>query len=329
MTKTKKITPMKVAVVGAGKQNNGIGRYISKYFHLNGSCVVAVLGTTTHSSRSAALDLSCFGIEAAAYTSFETMILREDPDAIVIASPQETHLHFLHESIEAGLHLFCEKPFVWPLDQEVSVLVEELLDRAARKGLVVCMNSQWPFCLPWYEELCGPLRPEDITGFSMYTQPPGTGLFMVPDAAPHALSMLYQVLGPGKVGGVTMHPGSREAELCFTYHAGSGECGVSLKLVHNPRQPRDFRFGFNGRIVTRYIEPQSYALQLCRGDSQCSPVDPLNLSVRDFLSALTDGGPPLIGPRHILDTTVMLRDLYHQCELFWRRSDAAPARHAT
>ena len=37
---------MKISIIGAGRNNNGIGEYIAKYFHKNKAIVTSVLGTT-------------------------------------------------------------------------------------------------------------------------------------------------------------------------------------------------------------------------------------------------------------------------------------------
>ena len=41
------------------------------------------------------------------------MVEKEKPDAVVIASPSSTHYEYLKKCVEAGVNVFCEKPFVW------------------------------------------------------------------------------------------------------------------------------------------------------------------------------------------------------------------------
>ncbi|HPS94029.1 MAG TPA: Gfo/Idh/MocA family oxidoreductase, partial [Deltaproteobacteria bacterium] len=103
---------MKVAVIGAGRKRNGIGEFIAKYLHANGATVSCVLGSTTGSSQTAAARLGTYGIRAKAYTDFSEMIRDAGPDAVAIASPIPTHGEYIERCIQAGVHVFCEKPFL-------------------------------------------------------------------------------------------------------------------------------------------------------------------------------------------------------------------------
>ncbi len=320
---------MKVAVLGAGRNRNGIGRYIARFFHQNDTDIVAVLGTTPGSSRKAAHELERFGISASAYTCFDEMIASEKPDAVAIASPPETHRAYVERSIAAGLHVFCEKPFMWPLDRSVIVDVHDLLARAEAAALTVCMNSQWPFSLPWYEKVCGSLQPGSPQSFFISMQPPGTGLDMVPDAAPHMLSMLYCVLGPGEIANCDIAPGKNSMSVRFSYLSDGKECRVVFELIHNARQPRTFAFGFDGRRAERRIDPATYALSLVGGERQCRLHDPLDLSVRDFITAVRQRRQALIGAAHIIDTMKLLMELYDSCRQAWNRTHGKTAEQGT
>ncbi len=52
---------MKVAVIGAGRNRNGIGRYVAKYFQKNGATVVSVHGTTVETASAASNSLKQYG----------------------------------------------------------------------------------------------------------------------------------------------------------------------------------------------------------------------------------------------------------------------------
>ena len=53
---------MRVSIIGAGRNRNGIGEYIGKYFHAFGAEVTSVLGTTEKTSQEAAVGLRKYGI---------------------------------------------------------------------------------------------------------------------------------------------------------------------------------------------------------------------------------------------------------------------------
>jgi scyllo-inositol 2-dehydrogenase (NADP+) len=65
------------------------------------------------------------------YTDYETMLDREKPDAVVIATPSSLHEHMVREALRRDIHVFCEKPFCLNIE-EGARLVEE----AERRNLV-------------------------------------------------------------------------------------------------------------------------------------------------------------------------------------------------
>jgi spore coat polysaccharide biosynthesis predicted glycosyltransferase SpsG len=144
---------MKISIIGAGRKRNGIGEYIGKYFHKYGGEVTSVMGTTERTSLQASLILRKYGIEAHPYIDFNEMVKIEKPDAVVIASPSSTHYEYLLKSIDSGLHIFCEKPFIWDDQMDPQKMVEEIFMKACEKKLTIAMNSQWPFSINDYEEI--------------------------------------------------------------------------------------------------------------------------------------------------------------------------------
>ena len=142
---------MKTAIIGAGRNNSGIGQYIGKYFQKNGAPVISVLGTTEKTACRASSILTQYGIDAAYYTDFNSMIKRERPDAVVIACPALTHYEYLTNCVKEGVHVFCEKPFVWQNKSDIDItplLLENIFETAESNNLKIAMNSQWPFSLP-------------------------------------------------------------------------------------------------------------------------------------------------------------------------------------
>lgn len=301
---------MKVAIIGALRRNNGIGPYIARYCALGGSEVVGVLGTTAESSAEAASNLVQYGIHARAFTDFHAMVNESRPDAVVIASPTRTHLQYVELCIEAGRHVFCEKPFLSPEREDAPEVVSRLMDKARSRNLVVGMNSQWPFCLGAYEELCGRIDPSRVESFSMRLSPLSAGREMIPDSVPHALSLLYCILGPGAVEGLSFEKGGDSLRIQFAYASPLSACSVSIGLVREVSQPRTFSFGFNGRVAGRSIDLASYTIYLTCGDKILKIADPLELSVRDYLAAAEQGREPLLGMRHIMDTAPALQQIY-------------------
>jgi predicted dehydrogenase len=302
---------MKVVIVGAGRRRNGIGEYIGKYFHKHGADVSGVVGTTEETAGEAAMALRKYGIDATPFADLAELIDTQRPDTVVIASPISTHYVYLARCVEAGVNVFCEKPFLWNEADDIEAMLESVLG-ARRKGTIVAMNSQWPFSLPYYEELVGPVDACAQRQFEMHLSPMSGGTEMIPESMPHALSMLYHIFGTGRVEGVRVECTGEIMVVTFVYVSGSGGCACTVSLNRAERQPRPFGYGFNGRLVRRIVDMESYGIYFCYGDRTVKLIDPVELSVKDFMDAVRHRREPLIGPSHIATTTVLLKTIYRR-----------------
>jgi len=288
-----------------------VGEYIGKYFHKYGADITGVVGTTEETARQAAGTLKKYGIDAIPFTDFKRLIDKQRPDTVVIASPIRTHYAYLMASVEAGVNVFCEKPFVWHETDDIEKMLRCVFGER-RKGTTIAMNSQWPFSLPYYEELVEPVDPRSAQRFDMKLSPVSGGKEMIPDSVPHALSVLYRVFGEGTIKRGLVEFNGEKMITTFAYLSGSGTCECRLTLTRTQAQPRPFEYGFNGRVVRRVIDMENYDVYLCYGDRRMELIDPLELSVKDFIGAVHTGDEPLIGPSHIITTTLLLRTIYEQ-----------------
>jgi Oxidoreductase family, NAD-binding Rossmann fold len=301
---------MIVSIIGAGRTRNGVGEYIGKYFRQLGAEVTSVIGTTEQTSLRASCALRKYGIEAHAYTDFDAMVGAEKPDVIVIASPASTHYDYLLRCLERGLHVFCEKPFIWDDHPDIRKRIEGIFEEARKKRLTVAMNSQWPFSLNAYEVLCGENRVKETDSFFARMSPFSPGRVMIPESIPHPLSILYCRLGPGEIKNLSFEwDGKGEMNVRFVYGFETRACDVLIKLVRQKTPPRDFSFGFNEKIVSRSLDLNPYDIYFSYKDKTVRVVDPLKLSVKNFMEAVENGTEPLIGPPHILHNTVLLKQI--------------------
>ena len=305
------IFTMRTAIIGAGRKRNGIGPYIGKYFQKNGAEVVSVLATSPETAQKAAAALGAYGINAASYADFAAMMRAERPEAVVIASPARTHHDYIVKCLDHGVHIFCEKPFIWegPAGNGVTARLEPIFAQARQKGCKIAMNSQWPFSLPFYEALCGPVNPETAETFSIRLSPVVSGLEMIPDAVPHALSILYRVFGAGEIQHLSIRADGGKTDamtIDFRYTSACGFCQSRVELVQTLRQPRDFAYGFNGRIARRAIDSTNYRISFVYEDRAVPVQDPLELSVRDFLAAVRENREPAVEYRHIQNNMELL-----------------------
>jgi len=301
---------MKVSIIGAGRARNGIGEYVGKYFHRHGGEVTSVLGTTEKTSLQACSALRKYGIEARPYTGFNEMVRIEIPEVVVIASPSSTHYEYLLKSIDLGLHIFCEKPFIWGDLTNIPKTLQEIFNKAGEKKLTIAMNSQWPFALNDYKKICGKVEIRDRNTFTIQMTPPLPGREMISESVPHALSLLYCFLGDGEVEDLNFKSGG-EREMCirFIYLFGTKACEVFIQLAYQETQPRDFSFGLNDRIVFRSLGLENYEIYFNYGNKKMRIIDPLESSVKNFMEAVTKKTEPFIGTRHIYHNLSLLKKI--------------------
>jgi predicted dehydrogenase len=312
---------MKVSIIGAGRSRNGIGQYIGKYFHENGAKVISVLGTTEKTSIHASRVLNKYGIDAKPFVEFNEMIRIEKPDVMVIASPYPTHYEYLMKCVDLGLNIFCEKPLIWQERMDVRKAVEGIFKKAKEKRITIAMNSQWPFSIESYEKLCGKVEVKRTNQFVILLSPFSVGKEMIPDSVPHALSLLYHLFGVGELEHLKFDSREeKEMSIQFTYRFGIEECDVLIKLKFQESQPREFSFGFNGKAVVRSIDVENYGIYFNDGNQKLKIVDPLELSVRNFMEAVEKGIEPLIGYPHILSTLPLLKKIYDSYVEFEKRN---------
>lgn len=305
---------MKVSIIGAARNRNGIGEYIGKYFQKNGATVTSLLGTSEKSSHRASSALRQYGMDVTPYTNFDKMVENEGPDAIVIASPYPTHDDYLLKSIDATLNIFCEKPFIWHEKGDMQEWLDHFFQMAERSNLTIAMNSQWPFSIPYYEKLCGRINIRAVDTFSIHLSPISFGSDMILDSVPHALSLLYCTLGDGDILNPVVDERKDQMIITFNYCTDNHGCEVCMCLTRKEQKPRDFSFGFNGQMVKRSLNTQTYDIYFHHANQSLKLTDPLDLSVRDFVGAVQEKRQPLIGKAHILSNMNLLKIIYDHCQ---------------
>jgi predicted dehydrogenase len=72
------------------------------------------------------------------YASFEELLERGKPEMLSIATPPAAHHELLLSALDAGLDVFCEKPFVETLEQ-----ADEVLARAEERGRRIAVNHEF------------------------------------------------------------------------------------------------------------------------------------------------------------------------------------------
>jgi len=312
-----------VAIIGPGRSRQGTGPYIAKAFHQSGAIINGVVSSTVKSAANAAKLLKTdYGIDCHAFGNLDDLFKNRLVDIVVVSSPFASHFEYLEAAIEAGCHVFCEKPLWWPSTEivtendlrRVTEKTIRLVELCKTKNLILQLNTQWPFTLPTYYEI----YPQEehatqaIETFSMWLSPQNTDKMMIVDAAPHLLSMLYAIAGTGRIENVEYDyrstGQSNELYIKFDYLHATGDIKVHLSLRPTNTSPRPAAYAIDNKRVDRHIEPSGYLIALHSSDKQLPVVDPLLCSIKNFLGSIYSGSSP--------DEVALIDGMTHLAQLY-------------
>lgn len=302
----------RIGLVGAGRTRNGLGPFLARHLAAAGGQVIAVAGRSLPRTSTAARALAAeLGHHVAVHASVEDLVARGDLDALVIASPIDSHLRCLAAAAAAGLPTLCEKPLGPPAD---FVGIEAALARFAARELLLVENCQWPHALPAIGRLLGAGALEAVGAFAMRLSPLAVGWDMVAEALSHFLSVA-QVLRPlGPDACVidpefsTRNPGATALSVSFTLQGSFTPLACRLDLERHETQPRPAWLILDGRRVDREIELPRYHWRFGSGGSSESSGDPQADLVYSFAE--------LIQEPDLDRTTAFAEDIRQRARLF-------------
>jgi predicted dehydrogenase len=75
---------------------------------------------------------------AASYASSDELLERTRPELVIVATPPETHARLCLQAIDAGCHVFCEKPLAGTV-----VEADEIIEAARAAGRTVAVNHEF------------------------------------------------------------------------------------------------------------------------------------------------------------------------------------------
>ena len=221
-------------------------------------------------------------------------------DAVAVCSPPQTHMDYLASAVSQGLHVLCEKPIVWPDDDDpgnLAGLTERLssvLDRAFEKKLVVHENTQWLYTLEDFRRIAGDPQPGSMSHFRCELSPSsGTPARMLMECSAHANAMLTAL---GSSGVEDLHSeyspaaGPRSASLQIRFlsrNTSGGAVQVEYSFVQQAEQPRHAAYEIDHRRVERHVEPEGYRIFLACDGQRHAIRDPFQSSVEEFVSRIT------------------------------------------
>ncbi|MDP1930790.1 MAG: Gfo/Idh/MocA family oxidoreductase [Gammaproteobacteria bacterium] len=290
MTKT-----INIVLAGARSVRQGTGPFIAAALQKAGARIAGIVGTSSDTAELARRELAQrHHITTKGYVDLRDAIATERPDVVAICTPWQVHAEQLAIVAEAGCHCLVEKPLAWPLS---TPQVDELISAFEQRGLLLHMVSQWPHTLPVFESLHGALT-LPVQRFAMRLSPISIGSTMIPDAAPHLISMLQALSGPGDCEDIVVTAGHGDFPensaidsliLDFAYRTDIGVTQAQLQLQTCAERPRPAWYQINDLRVERELVLPEYQQYLTANGRRIGLDDPMELMATAFLTALRDG----------------------------------------
>jgi len=146
--------PHKIGIIGAG----GIGSIHAAILSKDARITLQSF-FDSDTARSEAMTARFGGRSA---RSLEDLL--EECDAVYVCTPNTTHAEIAAQALEAGKHIFCEKPFALNLES-----ARKLRDRAVRSGLVYQVGHNRRFA-PVYKTLKGAIDRNELRPLSVHAK---------------------------------------------------------------------------------------------------------------------------------------------------------------
>lgn len=275
-------------IVGARTVRQGTGPFLAAALHKLGVQITSVVGTTPDTAAEAARSLqTSLDINTRSYDDLAEALVTERPEFVVLCSPWQYHEAQLGLIASAGCHCLVEKPLLWPGSEDT---VASVIRQFESKDLLLQVVAQWPFALPQFESLFGPSS-QCVDAFNMRLSPISLGPIMVPDAAPHFLSLLQALVGPGDCQQVSIElSGEDRLSVQCRYKHARGSVRAELELQTVAQRPRPAWIEINGQRAERKVELPDYRQFLSGAGRQIALPDPMEQVAADFIGNLRRGG---------------------------------------
>ena len=321
----------RVGIVGANRRRNGTGPFVAGSLVRAGCDVCAVAAASLESGRLAAQSLApLLGKMPQAFGSALDMLDGAGLDAVAICSPAAFHAEHLEAALDARLHVFCEKPLLLLEGRRHAEAARNLSRRFEAAGLVLHLNTQWPYTLREFHQLHGGFRPGGPRRLTMEMAPPVGGEDLFWESVPHPVSLLIVLGGAPEPRDVRAEwsPAEDALDLDFALPGpAGGRISARLRFRVCPTQPRPAAYSIDGAAVRREVRLDPWSLRLV-ADRQSVPLrDPLESSVNEFVRRVLTRDLAPTFRRLLLDNVVLLDALWQESSTVRRSS--CPTRSTT
>ena len=245
---------LRIALFGAGRHAQHHARAILR---CPGAKLVAVADPSDAAQaamRNIVPDIECYGTP-------QDLLAGVQPDVVHVCTPPASHAPLARLALNAGCHIYVEKPFTERVDD-----AQAILDEAQAKGLLVCAGHQLIFEPPtavlkqFLPSLGKVVHVESYFSFRTVRHAPGGRTVLradhqLLDILPHPVYLLLQVLeqaGEGRIEIVSL-----EVSEVGTVHAlvrrGGMTGALIVTLEGRPVESYLRVVGRNGSLLADYV----------------------------------------------------------------------------
>lgn len=288
----------RVAVIGCGYWGRNLVRNFHQLRALRGVCDASPVAETWVQQEFP--DVQFFNERA-------TTLTTPDIDAVVIATPSETHQDFVAEALAHNKHVYVEKPFTLSTQ-----LGRELIQEARTKGLILMVGHllmYHPAVFRLREMIrrgeLGQVTYVESTRLNWNTKRADSNVMW--DLAPHDISLVSYVLDQAPLHLITAtgvntcrHVDEKvdQAELWIEFHHDI-RCRIQVSWAYPVKQVRLIVGGTQGMAVFDDTQPPDRKLLFYPPDTpqlghpiDILPVEPLRVECQHFLNAIQAGCLP-------------------------------------
>ncbi len=295
---------LRVAVVGV----RGVGKFHAQWLAKEGCEVIAFVASRpeTLPQNEAALKAVVPHFSGRGYADLRAMLEVERPDAVSICSPHALHATHSLEALTNGAHVLCEKPLVWlgvERLEETLAQTYDLAKTAARLGKVLAVNTQYVAAVLhlhqlWQEHglsetpqrltlvMEAKVRDRDTSGVDLWV-----------DLAPHPVSLLLALFPEAQLvtDSIIFEEGNDWLAAHFQVQLpqASFPATIFVRRHSGPLERSITWDDFKVRFEPFVGEDGIYRIALCWGDEKRVVDDFMQVSIRQFLRAVSGEGQPL------------------------------------
>lgn len=212
---------LRCAVVGAGRWGRNLVRAVDDLLWLT--------DVVTTGSSSSARWLRQAVPEATPTRDLAEVLTSGRCEAVVVATPWTTHFEIARQALDAGLHVFVEKPICGTVDEAV-----EIRELALASDLELFVGYVHLFD-PSFVELVGLVADDGVQRVVSTWNRPGLAGHAVHELLPHDIAILVQLLS-GPVGDPVVRAAAGDL-LDLDVHGADGAT-ASLRYTTDPSLPK-------------------------------------------------------------------------------------------